>query len=264
MGPIRPPAVAGAFYPEDPDILRRTVARVLGAAVPADLAAEPRMLIAPHAGYVYSGTVAAAAYRVLADTAAAGPIVMLGPAHFLRFSGLAAPGVAGLATPLGVVELAAELAEAAAAHPAVIDLPAAHAREHSLEVQLPFLQVVRDAPTVLPLLTGEVEYPAVADVLDALLGADVIAVISSDLSHYLDYESARLRDAATAAAITALEPDRIQPEDACGRTAIQAGLEVARRRGWVCKQLELANSGDTAGPPDRVVGYGAFTIGPPL
>jgi AmmeMemoRadiSam system protein B len=141
--------------------------------------------------------------------------------------------------------------------------PAAHAGEHSLEVQLPFLQIVLARFSVLPLLTGDVAPDAVAEVLEAALrGDDVVGIVSSDLSHYLDYDSARNRDLRTAAAITELRPADVSPEDACGRTGVQAALVLARRKGWACRLLDLRSSGDTAGSRDRVVGYGAFVLGP--
>jgi hypothetical protein len=222
------------------------------------------MLIAPHAGYVYSGPVAAPAYGLLADIG--GPhsrVVLLGPSHFERFDGLASSGARALATPLGRVEVDPELTEQAEGHYAVARRASAHASEHSLEVHLPFLQVALDDLSVLALVTGEVDPVAVADVLDGLLDDPVvIALISSDLSHYLDYPTARRRDARTAQRIAALQPEEITWGDACGRTAIQAALLVARRRNWGCRLLDLRNSGDTAGGSDRVVGYGAFAIGP--
>ncbi len=264
MGTTRPAAVAGTFYPDNPNRLRQDVAGFLAAEPPAEVDVRPRLVVVPHAGYIYSGTIAAAAYRLLAGTApSANRVVLLGPSHFVRFTGLATPGVDALETPLGVIEVNAKLAATAGVHPVVLAEPAAHAREHSLEVQLPFLQVALGEFTVLPLATGEVTAEAAAEVLDGLIeDPRVLGVISSDLSHYLDYETARRRDNTTAEAIVDLRPESLAPEDACGRTAVQAALLVARKRKWNCRLLALGNSGDTGSPRDRVVGYGSFVLGP--
>lgn len=264
MVSVRPPAVAGRFYPADPAVLRSTVEEMLGDGPPSDLRMLPKLLIVPHAGYVYSGSVAASAYRPLRDCAFR-RVVLLGPAHFVEHSGLATPGVDVLATPLADVPIDRDLTAAVLTSPIVHADPVAHAREHSLEVQLPFLQVVLGEFSALPLLTGDIEPEDVADVLEAAIGGDdAVGIISSDLSHYLDYETARRRDTRTAQAITEFRPADLSPGDACGRTAVQAALVVARRKGWAGRMLDLRNSGDTAGSMDRVVGYGAFAIGPEI
>jgi len=262
MAIVRPAAVAGAFYPADPAELRHIVEHLLEQAVPPVIDVWPRILIVPHAGYVYSGPVGAAAYRVL-QTAPARRVVLLGPSHFRAFSGIATPGADRLATPLGEVPVDRGLTSQAESDQVVRPDPAAHAREHSLEVQLPFLQVVLGEFAVLTMLTGDVTSERAADVLDATTSAhDVVGVISSDLSHYLGYQAARRRDAKTVAAIAELRPEDLAWDDACGRTAVQAALVLARRRGWACRLLDHRNSGDTAGPKDSVVGYAAFVIGP--
>jgi hypothetical protein len=148
-------------------------------------------------------------------------------------------------------------------HAAVIVEPAAHSREHSLEVQLPFLQVALGEFTALALTTGDIAPDAAAAVLDDLIDEPgVLGVVSSDLSHYLDHEAACRRDNRTAQAIVGLRFEDLAPDDACGRTAVQAALLVARQREWACRLLALGNSGDTGGPRQRVVGYGSFVIGP--
>ncbi len=262
MGTMRPAAVAGTFYPDDPQRLRTVVAGLLSEQPAAEIDIAPRMIIVPHAGYIYSGPIAAAGYSLLASRAER-RVVLLGPSHFVRFAGLAAPGVDALDTPLGLVTVDRPLAGVAEGFPVVATEPIAHAREHSLEVQLPFLQVALGEFTALPLVTGEITPDGAAEVLDALVGASgVIGVISSDLSHYLDNEAARRRDAATAQAIVELRPEDLSHDDACGRTAVQAALLVAREREWECRLVALGNSGDTAGSPQRVVGYGSFVIGP--
>jgi AmmeMemoRadiSam system protein B len=182
----------------------------------------------------------------------------------VKFAGLASPGVDALATPLGLVPVDRELTSTAEALAIVAPEPAVHAGEHSLEVQLPFLQVVLGEFTTLALATGDVAPEALADVLDQTIGPGVIGIISSDLSHYLDYERACRQDARTAEALTGLRPQDVARDDACGRIAVQAALLLARRRGWSCHLLALGNSGDTAGSSGRVVGYGAFAIGPEI
>jgi hypothetical protein len=217
----------------------------------------PAMLIVPHAGYVYSGPVAATAYRYLA--ALPSPprrLALIGPSHYVGFDGLATSGADAFQTPLGLI------ATDSRAPDATTNNVAAHADEHSLEVQLPFLQVVLDAFTLQPMLTGNVAAEDAADVLDQALSERDAAVISSDLSHYLTYDAARERDQRTASAICELRAEDLGRHDACGVTAVQAGLLVARRHDWGCRLVDLRNSGDTAGDRTRVVGYGAFVIGP--
>jgi AmmeMemoRadiSam system protein B len=236
---------------------------LVGSAVVPATTIEPRLYIVPHAGYIYSGPVAATAYRLLRRTGLPGRVVAIGPSHFVEFDGLATPGVDSMATPLGSVRVDAGLQAIAEAHPAVGAHRRAHAGEHSLEVHLPFLQVTLEQFTVLPLLTGMVEPELVADVLGSTTGAEgVIGVISSDLSHYLDYEHARARDQKTAESINRIEPGRLSWGDACGLTAIRGALVLAQREDWDCAVLDLRSSGDTAGDRDRVVGYGSFVIGP--
>lgn len=263
MDSIRQPAVAGSFYPSDPYDLRQMVEGLVRKAVAPETEVEPRLFIVPHAGYIYSGPVAATAYRLLQSVKPPEGLVAIGPSHFAEFAGLATPGVEYLATPLGTVPVDAGLREVAETDPSVVRHAPAHAREHSLEVQLPFLQIVLEGIAVLPLLTGTVEPAAVADVLGSVMAEDgVMGMISSDLSHYLDYETARTRDAATCAAILDKRPDRLSWGDACGLVGIQAALLLAQRQGWDCALLDLRSSGDTAGDRDRVVGYGSFLIGP--
>ena len=262
-GSVRSPAVAGSFYPSDSEELRASVDEMLAAATLAETEIRGKFLIVPHAGYRYSGPVAATAYRFLAAMPPSRRVVVVGPSHFLAFHGLATPGTEYLATPLGVVAADVELTAMAEAHPAVVPNRVAHAREHSIEVQLPFLQVVLGEFFVLSLLTGAVEPETVAVLLDELIENEgVVAVISSDLSHYLDYEAARVRDTRSARAIVALRPDDLAWGDACGLTGVQAALLVAGDRGWGCSLVDLRSSGDTAGDRNSVVGYGSFVIGP--
>lgn len=264
MATVRPAAVAGMFYPADAVVLRRTVEELIGGEPRRRLDVRPRMLIVPHAGYVYSGSVAATAYRRILDLGdVPRRIVLLGPSHFVWHEGLASPGAAAMASPLGEVLIDHDLEAAALTNPVVHSDPATHAEEHSLEVQLPFLQVLLEGFSLLPLVTGDIEPEIAAEVLDEAMSADdVLGVISSDLSHYLDYETASRRDGRTAMAITELRWADVFPHDACGRIAVQSALLVAERRHWECRLLDLRNSGDTAGSRERVVGYGAFVLGP--
>lgn len=263
MNNIRLPAVAGTFYPDDPAILARDVAGYLLDAQRAGnrSAGLPKAVIVPHAGYVYSGPVAARAYALLqAGRAVYRRVVLLGPVHRVPVRGLALPGVAIFATPLGAVTVDAELAARAAALPQVMEFVPAHTWEHSLEVQLPFLQVVLDDFTLLPLAVGDATPEEVADVLEALWGGpETLFVISSDLSHFHAYQDARRIDGATAQAILDLKVP-IHHEQACGGTPVNGLLLAARRHHLHPELLDLRNSGDTAGDRSRVVGYAAFAF----
>jgi len=261
---VRPPAVAGAFYPDAPEDLRRAVERHLaGARGAAGAPAEaPKALIAPHAGYVFSGDVAARAYaRVAVRAGAVSRVVLLGPAHRVPVRGLAAPAAGAFATPLGEVEVDREALARLADLPQVQVSDRAHAAEHSLEVHLPFLQVLLGDFRLVPLVVGDASPQEVGEVLERLWGGDeTLVVISTDLSHYLDYESARAADARTDAAIRGLRYEDLRFDDACGRVPVQGLLWLARRRGLHVTSLDLRNSGDTAGPRDRVVGYASYAV----
>jgi AmmeMemoRadiSam system protein B len=254
----RPPAVAGAFYSSSADALRRTVVEGLDA---ARARPRPRLrgVIAPHAGYAYSGAVAAEAFAAARGLGVERALV-IGPAHYVPMRGLAAPSHAAFATPLGVmpVEATAVRALAAAGLAAVDDVP--HAPEHALEVELPFLQALFGELPVVPLLFGAADARAVAEALAWLWTEDTLLVVSSDLSHFEPYAAARAHDARTAAAIERLDQAAIGPRDACGHLAVRGALIEARRRGLAVERLALTNSGDTAGGRDSVVGYGAWAL----
>jgi AmmeMemoRadiSam system protein B len=258
---VRPPAVAGTFYPAAPERLAAAVAGYLAGAV-ADDGPPPKALIAPHAGYVYSGPIAGSAFRTLAPIAARlRRVVLLGPSHFVAFPGLALPAWQAFATPLGELPVAPDARAALADLPQVVASDRPHQREHALEVELPFLQVALGEVEIVPLTVGDAEPAAVAAVLECLWGGDeTLIVVSSDLSHYLDYATARRRDAATGAAIVALDERRIGADDACGRLPIRGLLVAARRRGLAARELDRRSSGDTAGRRDAVVGYGAYAF----
>jgi AmmeMemoRadiSam system protein B len=248
------------FYPGSAAELRRAVQGFLSPGAPA--AEAPKALIAPHAGYVYSGPVAGTAYSLLKNAGAPmRRIVLIGPAHRVAVRGLALPAETAFATPLGEVSLDREgMARTAELATVTVD-SAAHALEHSLEVQLPFLQVVLAEFTLIPLLVGEASAEEVAAVLDALWDdPETLVIVSSDLSHYHDYEAATRMDRETSAAIEGLSPEGLGRDSACGRLPIQGLLLVARQRGLRVRCLDRRNSGDTAGPRDRVVGYGAYAV----
>jgi len=259
MSNIRPPAVAGSFYPADARILASDVRTMLDAAQAPEL--TPKALIVPHAGYIYSGPVAAYAYASLAQIAARiRRVILLGPTHRVPVRGLALPGTDTFATPLGSVALDTEAMESIASLPQVSVSSQVHAFEHSLEVQLPFLQMVLNDFTLLPLAVGDASAEEVAEVLQKLWSGDeTLIVISSDLSHYLPYEVSRLVDNKTAQDIIDMRPN-ISHEEACGATPINGLLLAARAHHLTPHLLDLRNSGDTAGPRDGVVGYAAFAF----
>ncbi len=258
---VKPPAVAGMFYPADPGTLKAQVGAFLNAAR-AEESAPPKAVIAPHAGYRYSGPVAGSAYAPLRALAGrVKRVVLLGPAHRVGFRGVAVSSAEAFDTPLGAVPVDAEGIRLARGFPFVSDHDAAFAEEHSLEVHLPFLLETLRSFRLVPLLVGEAAPEDVGKLIDALWGGpETVFVISSDLSHYHDYDTARERDAATSKAIESLDYGAIGYGDACGRNAVNGLLYLARGRGLRARTVDLRNSGDTAGGRDRVVGYGAYLI----
>lgn len=266
MEAVRRPAVAGYFYPSDARELAATVDGLLAEAHDAGAtSAPPKAIIVPHAGYIYSGPVAARAYAALA--AGRGCVrraVVIGPAHYAWFEGVAAPSNAAFRTPLGALPVDRSAIEALRGLRLVGIADAPHVREHALEVQLPFLQRVLSEVEIVPLLVGDARPEDVAAVLARLWGGEETAmVVSSDLSHYQDPDTARRHDAATADAIERGDGSRLGPDDACGFLPIAGLLAETRTRGLRARRLDLRNSGDTAGPKDRVVGYGAWSFGAP-
>ena len=265
MSPLatREAAVAGTFYPDDAVELRDAVDAMLAdAPPPSPGSAVPEAVIVPHAGYVYSGPTAATAYaRIAPGKGSIARVVLVGPTHRVPVRGVALPGVGAFRTPLGDLPVAETWAEERLAHlPQVSVVAETHRWEHSLEVQIPFLQRVLGECEIVPLLAGDATGEEVADVLDALAsGPDTLTVISSDLSHYLAYDDARQVDAATIARISALDGP-IDHALACGATPINGLIEWARRRRLVPTLLDARNSGDTAGDKDRVVGYCSFAF----
>lgn len=254
----RMPAVAGTFYPADAVELAASVDGFIDAA--AYEGRSPKALVVPHAGYAYSGPIAGTGYATLsAARSTIRRVVLLGPAHRARVDGLAVPRTDTFLTPLGPVGIDTSARDDALALPGILADDAAHALEHSIEVHLPFLQRALDDFVLLPLAVGNPATDVVADVLDALWGGpETLVVVSTDLSHYLDYALAAERDLRTARAVTALDTEGIGDKDACGAYALRGLLQVAGERGLEARLLDLRSSGDTAGSRDRVVGYGAF------
>lgn len=259
---MRPPAVAGTFYPGDPTVLASTVDGLI-ASRSGDDGPPPKALVVPHAGYVYSGPIAASAYaRLVQARDRIRRVVLMGPAHRVPFEGLALPEANAFETPLGVLPVDVEARDSVRGLAGVILSDEAHRDEHSLEVQLPFLQRVLGDVSLVPFAVGDVSADTVARVLDALWGDDeTLILISSDLSHYLSYDVAQSADARTAERIVGRRV--LEHHQACGATPLNGLLLEARRRNLKSEVLDLRNSGDTAGPRGRVVGYGAFAFHEP-
>ena len=261
---IRPPAVAGSFYPREAEVLRRNLQDLLAGATSVGEVEDRgslKALIVPHAGYGYSGPIAASAYALLTSVRdRIRRVVLLGPTHRVAVPGLAWPGGSAFQTPLGLVPLDLDAMVLLERFPQVSVSAAAHGQEHSLEVQLPFLQMVLGPFRLVPLAVGTASPEAVAEVLDALWGGpETLVVVSSDLSHYLPCYQAKELDGRTCGSIANLQLLGSH-EQACGATPVNGLLLVAHQRGLTARLLDLRNSGDTAGDRDRVVGYGAFAF----
>lgn len=255
---IRSPAVAGMFYPAETNELRRMVEQYLREA--EDAGVEPRAVIGPHAGFVYSGPIAGSAYKPMErQRDSIRRVVLLGPSHHVPLRGLAASSATAFETPLGLVPVDQEAVNELLELSQVRVMDAAHEPEHSLETHLPFLQSVLDEFSIVPLVVGDAEPEEASEIIDRFLDRpDTLIAVSSDLSHYQDYHTAERIDQATSHAIEDLDPDAIQFEHACGRVPIQGLLLSAQRSNLKARTVDLRNSGDTAGPRDRVVGYGAY------
>jgi AmmeMemoRadiSam system protein B len=258
----RPPAVAGLFYPRDPVRLQTEVTELLSEVSPPSNVI-PKALVAPHAGYVYSGRVAGAAFAKLrANAQTITRVVLIGPAHYVHLSGIAAPRVDAFETPIGRVLVDTETCSQIGGFEFVSQTDAPHEPEHALEVELPFLQSVLPSFQLMPLVVGDAAPQQVAQLLRQLWdGPETLIVVSSDLSHYHSYASARRLDLSTAEAIEQGEWTSLSSSRACGWVAVAGLLIETRRRGLGAYRLALCNSGDTAGSRDRVVGYGAWIFG---
>lgn len=277
MRTARPPAVAGLFYPADLPTLDACVRGYLAAPAPVEPVPEPtlRALVVPHAGYVYSGPTAGVGYRLLPALAPRlRRVLLLGPPHRVPVRGLEVSAASTWSTPLGEVSIDADgrqrllaagrakrRARVAATLVSASDV--AHAPEHSLEVQIPFLQRTLPDLPVLPVLVGDGDPACLADLLESWWSDDALVVVSTDLSHYEPDSSARRHDAATSAAVRACAPERIDDRDACGAQALRVLLTLAGRHGALVRELDRRTSADTAGEPHRVVGYGAFAVSGP-
>ena len=259
---VRTPAVAGTFYPARPGELKRMVDDLLAGAHIPENAPSPAALVVPHAGYVYSGPVAATAYARLRGTAASiSRVVAFGPVHYVPVRGAAVPAADAWATPLGEVPIDPVLRERAVARGAAVD-DRPHAPEHALEVQLPFLQrVLAPGFSFLPVAVSELSAGETADLIDAFFGeTGTLVLVSTDLSHYHDLETARRLDRRTADTILARDASALSGEDACGFYPLRGLIDLARRKDLPIELLDLRTSGDTAGDPGRVVGYSAFAV----
>ena len=260
---VRPSVFAGTFYPDKPQELASVVKSYLSKPASAAPTRVVKAIIAPHAGYIYSGATAGAAYaavRALRDTIER--VVVLGPSHRVGFSGVASSSASAFETPLGPVAVDRDAVTALTTAGLAREFEGAHENEHSLEVQLPFIKTVFPSAHIVPLLAGDEDWLACKRVLATLWGQDeTLIVISSDLSHYHDYAAAQHFDKETAKQIESLAAGGIDHEQACGATAVNGILGIAAEKKMSCQTLELRNSGDTAGPKNRVVGYGAFAIG---
>jgi AmmeMemoRadiSam system protein B len=263
MSTVRAAAVAGLFYPRAPSALAADVRAHLAAAARPGGAphAVPKAIIVPHAGYVYSGAIAGYGYeRLAAGRRTIRRVVLFGPAHRARVRGLALPSARAFATPFGEVALDADAIDRALELPQVVRDDAAHAQEHSLEVQLPFLQRMLEDFRIVPFAVGDATPAEVAEVMELLWGGEeTLIVVSSDLSHYHRYGDARLIDRVTVDSILALSPG-LEHVQACGATPINGLIVAARRHGLRPELLDLRNSGDTAGDKSRVVGYASFAF----
>ena len=260
MTSVRAPAVSGTFYPADAVKLQDMVDGFMQQARQGG--EPPKAIIVPHAGFIYSGPVAASAYKRLEDHAErVTRVALVGPSHRVGFNGMAAPDVDYFETPLGRVSIDQNTIADLLDVPWVRRLERAHALEHSLEVQLPFLQTVLRDFTLVPLVVGHAEVSEVAQVVERLWGGDeTLLVISSDLSHYLDYNAARAIDALTSKAIEEMRDQDVDYDQACGALSVRGLLRVAKQRNLHCETVDLRSSGDTAGSRDSVVGYGAYVF----
>lgn len=267
MSTIRKPAVAGTFYPASPDELRNMVREMLAKSQSTTMATiNPRAIIVPHAGYIYSGIVAAHAYGCIREFAGRiTQVAILGPAHRVALRGMALSPAEFFQTPLGNIPVDQEACAKLASYPQVTMDEEAHEYEHSLEVQLPFLQELLGDFKLVPIVVGETSPEDVYTVLSYFSNnisgdKNTLIVISTDLSHFESYEMASSHDRKTSQAIEELKYENINSGDACGRNPLNGLLYFAREKNLHMQKLALQNSGDSTGDHDRVVGYGAYVL----
>jgi len=258
---VRLPAVAGQFYTDNAEVLSDQIRQFLLEA-PAASPKAPKAIIAPHAGYIYSGPVAATAYKTLQPVAdKINRVVIMSPAHRYGFRGISWSTAEYFRTPLGDLKVDHRAIESLKQLTFVANIEQAFEGEHALEVHLPFLQSVLNDFEIVPFIVGMATPEQVAKVLETLWGdEETLIVISSDLSHFHDYQTARQRDHKTSQLIEALDYQHIHGEDACGVYPLSGLLLAAKRKNLHATLLDLRNSGDTAGSHDSVVGYGAYII----
>ncbi len=260
-GETREPAVAGTFYPDDENELRKMIGEFIDRAKTTETKGKLRGMVVPHAGYIYSGPTAAYGYKLLMkQKPQPSKVIIVGPSHYGMFVGAAESGFSEWRTPLGIVR--AESISPGMAERSLLNVyPQVHAPEHCIEVQLPFLQyVIKDDFTIHPLLTGEINPAVLADSLEPLLDDETFFIVSSDLSHYHPYDDARKIDAVANQSVPNLDFKKAEYIEACGKTGILALMHIAKSKGWEGKLLDYRNSGDTAGPKSNVVGYGCYAF----
>ncbi len=261
MNPVRKPAVAGSFYPEDKEGLRKMVLSFLEESKEEQFPGDPKAFVLPHAGYPYSGPVAATGYRAVQQRRdKIKKIILLGPSHYVPFTGLAVPSHQWFQTPLGQVPVDQDSLQKILNLPAVQSLDAAHAREHSLEVHLPFLQLCLKDFTLLPMVVSNALPKDIAKVLSTVMSEESLIIVSSDLSHFLDYKSAQKKDFSASEAIAGLKWDNLKEDQCCGYFPLRGLLQWAIDTGLQGHILDVRNSGDTAGSKSQVVGYGAYAF----
>lgn len=255
---VRQPAVAGMFYPDDPTRLRETVGAFLSQAPRGE--PDPCAMVSPHAGYVYSGYTAACGYRNLPEAPADAPrrVILLGPSHRVYLDGASVGNYDAWRTPLGDVSVDRGAVALLAEEMDVSDSPAPHRQEHSMEVQLPFLQETVKNFTLIPLVFGDIAPARLQTLIMRAYKPGDLIVVSSDLSHYHPYETAREIDGASHEAMLALDPDRMAGRQACGARGMAAVLGAAREKGWSVTMGDYRTSGDTAGDKSKVVGYATY------
>lgn len=263
MENVREPAVAGMFYPGNENVLKQTILEYLEKASTKDISGQLKAVIVPHAGYIYSASVAAYSYRLIKkiDQDVRWKILLLGPSHQVPFGGVAAPAFDKWKTPLGLVDVK-DVRDEIGESDLISDVPEAGVNEHSLEVQVPFLQMTLREFDLYPLVLGSFRAELLANELAEFCERDdVVVVMSSDLSHYMPYEDAKNVDEVTCQAVCDLDAEKMEKEgDACGKMGILTLIHLAKKLKWKCKILDYKNSGDTAGNKDQVVGYGSFAF----
>ena len=260
---VRNPAVAGMFYPENGEELKQMIDGYLSSAGDISLEGKLHGLVEPHAGYIYSGLSAAYGYKLLAKYKNINKIILFGPSHNAIFNGACEAGFESWETPLGKVKAKSIKDRLKGESKKLIEVyPQAHSMEHCLEVQLPFLQTVMEKEfEIYPLLIGNVNPAELADAIMGQIDDNTLVIASSDLSHYLPYETARKVDSIANESVPSLDIERFTKEgDACGKTAILTLMHIAKKKGWEGKLLDYRNSGDTAGPKTGVVGYGCYAF----